>query len=191
MKPQKFEHKDLEELLRRAQQGDPDTLSTNKEEDIPGEALPTEKKSNLEKVENPDETAKNGTNDRRKRRKARDARARKAFDSLIEDEEEEEPIDFSIRGLLGGDMLGARWFLRQVPFLLLLSVMAIFYVSNRYSCQRAEIQQADLKNRLDDRRLKALTISSELTQYTMRQNIENILPDSTLRTSTTSFYQLK
>lgn len=68
--------------------------------------------------------------------------------------------------------------------------MAIIYISNRYAYQREEIRREDLSKQLNDRKFKALTISSELTEYSMRSSVEENLSDTTLRTSTKSSYYL-
>lgn len=72
----------------------------------------------------------------------------------------------------------------------MLTIMAIIYVSNRYACQREEIRREDLSKELIDKQFKALTISSELTEFSMRSNVEENLVDTTLQISTSSSYYL-
>lgn len=117
----------------------------------------------------------------------REERARKAFKQLT-DIDNEGNAGSMIRSILGGDMLTR--IRRQLFYLVMLTVMAIIYVSNRYAYQRAEIRREELNRDLADRKFKALTAASELTEYSMRSNIEENLPDSTLQTSTTSSYYL-
>ncbi len=128
-----------------------------------------------------------------RREAARDERARKALRQLINlDEEENERTEerVSLRTILGGDILGSTWFRRQVGYVILIVVLAILYVSNRYACQREEIRREDLADTLTDRKFKVLTISSELTEFSMRSNVEENVPDTTLRTSVESSYYL-
>lgn len=124
-----------------------------------------------------------------KQESERDAKAREAFRQLTAIDEEGEP-GMSLRTILGGDILGGRWFRRQIGYVMLLAVLAIIYVSNRYACQREEIRRDDLADTLVDRKFKALTISSRLTEYSMRSNVEEHLSDTTLKTSTKSSYYL-
>ena len=70
----------------------------------------------------------------------RDEKARKAFRKLTDLDEEGES-GMSLRTILGGDILAGRWFRRQIAYVLLLAVLAIIYVSNRYACQREEIRR--------------------------------------------------
>ena len=114
-------------------------------------------------------------------------RMHRAFKQLVD---EDDDVDMSLRSWLGGDILGSRRFRRQIGYLLLLSVLAIIYVSNRYIYQREEIRHEDLNKQLVDRKFKALTISSELTEYSMRSSVEENLTDTTLQTSTRSSYYL-
>ena len=116
----------------------------------------------------------------------REERARRAFRRLVDADEEG---DVSLRSVLGGDILGSKRFRRLIWYLLLVTVLSVIYVSNRYAYQREEIRRADLAKELTDRQYKALTVSSELTEYSMRSNVEELLTDTTLQTSTSaSFY---
>lgn len=119
---------------------------------------------------------------------AREEQARKSFRQFISDDEGESPL--TLRNILGGDMFGGRRFRRQMWYFLMLCAMAVVYVANRYACQRAEIRREELSNQLQDRKFKALTAAAELTEFSMRSNVEENLPDSTLHTSTRAAYNL-
>lgn len=119
----------------------------------------------------------------------RDERAKKALRQLTDISEEGDP-DMSLRTILGGDILAGRRFRRQLGYLLLLTCLAIVYVTNRYACQREEIRRDELADTLLDRKYKALTISGQLTEYSMRSRVEENLRDTTLRTSTRAAYYI-
>lgn len=122
----------------------------------------------------------------------RKEQARKALQELISLDEETptEGDRVTLRTVLGGDILAGPWFRRQVGYVVLLVVLSILYVGNRYACQREEIRREDLADTLTDRKFKVLTISSELTEFSMRSNVEENVPDTTLRTSVESSYYL-
>lgn len=128
----------------------------------------------------------------KRQRSEREERARRAFKQLtdIDDEDDDTGGNLSLRGILGGDILGSARFRRQMWYILFVCVLAIIYISNRYACQRMEIRREELNRELADRKFKALTISAELTEFSMRNNIEGNLPDSTLGTSTNASYYL-
>ena len=56
--------------------------------------------------------------------------------------EDESPLasNFTLRKILGGDILSTRAIRRQVPLFLLITVFLVIYVSNRYSCQKYLIE---------------------------------------------------
>lgn len=109
-------------------------------------------------------------------------------------EEDDAPIvsaSSTIKSILGGDILGGRWFRKQVWYILMLTAMIVVYVSNRYACQQEMIEQKVLNDTLLDRRYKALTRSSQLKERTRRSHIESALSDSTLHTAKTPSFRLK
>ena len=118
---------------------------------------------------------------RRQRRKEREERARETIKRLTDIDDEEEHFTLSMRTLAGGDIFGSRFFHRQIGYLLLLTLLAVIYVTNRYACQREEIEREKLCDILSDRQFKAFTAQSELTEYSMQSNIEANLADTTLQ----------
>lgn len=93
------------------------------------------------------------------------------------------PMAFYWRELLGGKYLTSGWLRRNIPYMILLFGMTLFYISNRYMCQQALIKNRQLSDTLLDRRYKALTVRSQLQEITLRSNVEEHLTDSTLKTS--------
>lgn len=193
------------EMLRRAMNGsgqeNAESSPANEQtDDKPAFAEPIYRADEADEPLPPkDKTAKHGKDDEardeaterkeEKKRKKEDKkeRARRAFRHFAD---EDEDFDISLRSLLGGDIFGSKRFRRQIGYFILLCVLAIIYISNRYAYQREEIRREDLSKQLNDRKFKALTISSELTEYSMRSSVEENLSDTTLRTSTKSSYYL-
>lgn len=113
-----------------------------------------------------------------------------ALKKLVNEDEEDEPANISLRTILGGDILGGRWFRRNFWYLVLVAVLLVFYVSNRYYCQQEMIEGTRLRDTLQDRRYKALTLSGQLKELTRRSEVEKQLADTTLKTPTTTIYSL-
>lgn len=136
--------------------------------------------------------ADGGGRQRRHRSSEQEERARRAFLRMTNIDEEDDDFNgrFSFNRIMGGDILASPRFRRQIWYVLFLALIAIVYISNRYACQREEIRREELNRSLADRKFKALTISAELTEYSMRSNVEQNVPDTTLTTSTTSSYVL-
>ncbi len=107
-------------------------------------------------------------------------------------EEVERPhTSFSLRIIVGGDLLTKGWFRKNFWFIVMVVLMMIVYVSGRYSCQQEMITTKALTDTLLDRRYKALTRMSQLKERTRRSVIEESLADTALQTSVTPSYNLK
>lgn len=189
-----MKHKEKEqlpdELLARAMaQADSDSApvrpasagtSDDSQDDVPADGTPAEGPA-----EGPTDAKDNAPTDRktrrRQRRKEREERARETIKRLTDIDDEEEHFTLSMRTLAGGDIFGSRFFHRQIGYLLLLTLLAVIYVTNRYACQREEIEREKLCDILSDRQFKAFTAQSELTEYSMQSNIEANLADTTLQ----------
>lgn len=91
---------------------------------------------------------------------------------------------FSLRKILGGDILNTDAIRRQIWLLLLIVFFLIFYISNRYSCQQAIIELDRLQGELQDAKYRALSSTSQLTEKSRESNVLNLLrtnKDSLLR----------
>ena len=91
--------------------------------------------------------------------------------------------------LVSGTMLSEK-FRRNWGFILLIVALVLSYVALGYLTRAEMIENDRLSREALNWRYKALTRSSELRERTLRSNIENRLPDSTLRTPTESPYEL-
>lgn len=85
---------------------------------------------------------------------------------------------FSLRKILGGDILSATIIRRQVWLILLIVFFMIIYVSNRYSCQQDIIEIDKLHQQLTDAKYKALSSESELTELSRESNVLEMLKDN-------------
>lgn len=122
-----------------------------------------------------------------------DARFLRAFRNLTADEDrlEETGKRFTLRSILGGEILSGEWFQKQIWYILMLVIMVIFYTSNRYACQQEILETKALTDTLLDRRYKALTRAAQLKQTTRRSQIEQSLEDTTIQTAVIPPYYLK
>ncbi len=116
--------------------------------------------------------------------------APKTLSVLVSACEEGRP-NISLRSILGGDIITGNWFKKHFAFIIMLSVMAIIYISNRYAYEFDMIEQKELTDTLHDRRYKALTRSSQLLEKKLRSNVEEDLADSTIQTASTPSYVIK
>lgn len=103
------------------------------------------------------------------------------------------PRHASWRGIIGGDILAAEFFRRQAKLLVLIMVLVIFYINNRYECQQLMIRIEELKKELTDIKYDALTRSSELMEHSRQSRIEEYIATqhSDLQSATTPPYLIR
>ena len=99
----------------------------------------------------------------------------------------------SIRSILGGDILANDFFKRQTTLLILIMVLTILYIDNRYSSQQELIEIDRIKKELTDRKYNALTRSSELMEKSRQSRIEEYIStgESPLETATNRPYLIQ
>lgn len=91
--------------------------------------------------------------------------------------EDEAPMSksFTLRKILGGDILTTQVMRRQIWLFLLITFFVIIYISNRYSCQQNLIEIDKLQKELKDAKYKALSSSSQLTEKTRESRVLELL----------------
>lgn len=99
----------------------------------------------------------------------------------------------SLKNIIGGDILATDFFRRQTKLLVLIMVLILFYIHNRYTCQQQMIEIDKLKKELIDIKYDALTRSSELMEKSRQSRIEEYIAtkESDLQTSTNPPYLIK
>ena len=103
------------------------------------------------------------------------------------------PKHMSIRSILGGDILANDFFMRQTSLLILIMILTILYIDNRYTSQQELIEIDRLKKELTDIKYDALTRSSELMEKSRQSRIEEYISteESHLETATNRPYLIK
>ena len=103
------------------------------------------------------------------------------------------PKHMSIRSILGGDILANDFFKRQTTLLILIMILTILYIDNRYSSQQELIEIDRLKKELTDIKYDALTRSSELMEKSRQSRIEEYIStgESPLETATNRPYLIQ
>ena len=99
----------------------------------------------------------------------------------------------SIRSILGGDILANDFLKRQTSLLILVMILTILYIDNRYSSQQELIEIDKLKKKLTDTKYNALTRSSEMMEKSRQSRIEEYISteDSPLETATNRPYLIQ
>lgn len=97
------------------------------------------------------------------------------------------------KNIIGGDILATDFFRRQTKLIVLIMILVLFYIHNRYACQQQMILIDKLKKDLTDIKYDALTRSSELMERSRQSRIEEYIAtkNSDLQTSTNPPYLIK
>ena len=86
--------------------------------------------------------------------------------------------NFTLRKILGGDILTARVIRRQIWLVILIVFFVIIYISNRYSIQKDLIEIDQLQKELQDAKYKALSSSSQITEKSRESNVLDMLKNN-------------
>ena len=103
------------------------------------------------------------------------------------EEEESGSASFTLRKILGGDILTVQIIRKQIWLFMLIVFFIIIYISNRYSIQKDLIELDQLQKELQDTKYKALSTSSQITEKSRESNVLDMLKhskDSTLHIAT-------
>ena len=129
------------------------------------------------------------TEEEQKRKQEEEAEVRKikaAIEEQAREDEQPQSSNFTLRKILGGDILSARFFRNNIWLIITIVIFTIIYISNRYSVQKFLIEVDKLQNELEDAKYRALSSSSQLTEKTRESHILEILKtrkDSVLKMS--------
>ena len=114
----------------------------------------------------------------------------KAPDTLDELFDSDDDSSLTWRSFVNGELLDGNWFRKHIFFIIFILVLTILYVSNRYACQREQLEQTRLTETLTDSRYKALTATSQLNERTRRSKLMEMLSDTSLESPVGQGYLL-
>lgn len=94
--------------------------------------------------------------------------------------EDEQPLSahFTLREILGGDILNAHIIRRQIGLILVVVAFVFIYISNRYTVQKDLIEINQLQDELQNAKYRALSSNSQLTEKSRESNVLNMLKNN-------------
>jgi hypothetical protein len=81
----------------------------------------------------------------------------------------------SFKDLIDGTILTREFVLNQLPFIIFLAILAIFYIGNRYHAEKLVRRSGDLQAELKELRAEAVTVSAELMHMSRQSEVLNLL----------------
>lgn len=79
--------------------------------------------------------------------------------------------------ILGGGVLKEDFIVKHTRMIVLLVVLAFFFIGNRYTCMQKLREIDKLQQQLRETRFEALSISSELTGHSRQSQIEQLIEE--------------
>jgi len=104
----------------------------------------------------------------------------------LEEKTHVERPKITLKDVASGEALGREWLQRQIPFIIFLVMIALFYINNRFAYE-AQLRDIDrLKKELVDAKYESLTVSEELMQMSRQSYVVDKLHEqgSNLQVST-------
>ena len=102
------------------------------------------------------------------------------------EDEQPQSSNFTLRKILGGDILSAHILRNNIWLIIVIVGFIIVYISNRYSVQKYLLEIDKLNTELEDAKYRALSSSSQLTEQSRESHILELLKnrkDSVLKMS--------
>lgn len=124
--------------------------------------------------------------EREKKEEQEVALLKAAIAEQAREDERPQSANFTLRKILGGDILWSRLFRNNIKLMILIAGIIIVYITNRYSVQKDLIEIDKLNQELEDAKYRALSSNSQLTEKTRESHVLELLKnqkDSVLKIS--------
>lgn len=99
----------------------------------------------------------------------------KLIEGILVSEDFSEFKSSKARDVLNGSILTKRFLQKQYGLIIMISVLAFFYVDNRYYCETQIAKEVKLKKQIQDLKYESLTNSAELMQLSRQSNVMNMI----------------
>ncbi len=108
-------------------------------------------------------------------------REKKSIEFIDEQKEQTESKRKSVRGLIDGSLLTREVVIKQLPYIIFLTLLVLIYIGNRYHAEKVVRKTVELQNEVRELRSEAITTSAELmfiskqsevTKLVKRKNLE-------------------
>ncbi|HQB29082.1 MAG TPA: FtsL-like putative cell division protein [Paludibacter sp.] len=86
-----------------------------------------------------------------------------------------------IRDVLNGNIFTKKFIRKQYLLIILLVILSVFYIDNRYTSEKQIKRIAELKKEVQDVKYESLTISAELMGITRQSNILKLLESKNMK----------
>lgn len=148
--------------------------------------------ANDKKATEPKAASKDSQNDKDKKKNNKQKKKKTEEEKIAEEvstiqkaiakqaKEDDSPMSatFSLKQIIGGDILTAEVIRSQIWEILLIMFFIIVYISNRYSVQKDLIEIDRLQRELQDAKYRALSSSSQITEKSRESHMLELLKNN-------------
>lgn len=111
---------------------------------------------------------------------------KKLINRIKENEDFKDFFSGFFMDLLNGNFLTKKFFKRQYWLIILLVLLAVAYINNRFESEKMITTISTLKKDIQDAKYESLTISAELMEISRLSNIQKLLDSKNMKLKTGS-----
>lgn len=86
----------------------------------------------------------------------------------------------SIKGFLSGNFLSRDAFLKQLPFIVYLTVLELIYITNHFNAEKVLRETQKLEKELHEMRAESITRASYLMEISKQSQVSNLVKERNL-----------
>lgn len=100
---------------------------------------------------------------------------KKNIEFIDQNLEQDEIRITSLKDVIDGSLLTRKAVLRQLPYVLFLTFLAVFYIGNRYHAEKVARKAVEMKKEVKELRARSITTSSELMQISKQSQVARMV----------------
>jgi hypothetical protein len=82
-----------------------------------------------------------------------------------------------VKDVMSGNVLVRGYLVKHVPYIILLVVLAILYITNRYKNEKIAIEEQQLKEEMKNLRSESITTAAELMRISRQSEVVNLVKE--------------
>ena len=102
-------------------------------------------------------------------------REKKSIEFIDEQKEQTESKRMSVRGLIDGSLLTREAVIKQLPYIIFLTLLILIYIGNRYHAEKVVRKTVELQNEVRELRSEAITTSAELMFISKQSEVSKLV----------------
>lgn len=105
---------------------------------------------------------------------------RKNIDFIDEPADYREEKKFSVKSIIDGSVLTRDSVVKQVPFIIFLTFLAILYIANRYHIERVVRDTVKIQREVEELRFESITTAADLMYISKQSEVARLVQEKKL-----------